>query len=365
MDFDWSPAQQALHARMRALGAEVAALPEEARLDRLAAEGVLGLCIDRAWGGGGASFLDAVHAYEGLGHALPDGGLLLAAGAHLFGVAATVMKVGSEAQRAHLLPTLAGGEVLATIAATEAEAGSDVGAVATTVTPAGEGYRVRGEKAWVTMADRAGCFLVVGRRPGDRGLTVALLPRSPAVLVGAPIDTLGLRGARLAPVRFEDAEGQELLGKPGAGMAVFQRAMVHERALVLAFRLGALERLLDETVTFCRQRRVGGTPIARQASVAQRVAQMKLGLETARLLVYRAAWRLDRDERGGLDAALAKWHLAQVAVDNSLAALGLRGGAGYRAEAGFGALLDDALGGTIHSGTPEILSGIVARLTGL
>jgi alkylation response protein AidB-like acyl-CoA dehydrogenase len=202
--------------------------------------------------------------------------------------------------------------------------------------------------------------------PGQRGLTTALIPSGSGVRVGEPLDTIGLRSARLAPVAFDvRLDAAALLGRRGAGMAVFQAAMTFERALILAFRLGAMQRQLEEAIGFVRRRTIGGEPISRHQAVSHRLARMKKRIATSRLLVYQAAWLLDRGERAHTEAAIAKWHLAEAAVKSSLDAIALRGGAGYLETAGLGDTLDDALGGSIHSGTSEVLANIVAGWLGL
>ena len=148
-------------------------------------------------------------------------------------------------------------------------------------------------------------------------------------------------------------------------MAVFQIAMTYERALILAFRLGAMQRQLAEAVRFARSRKIGSQPIAQHQAVSHKIANMQRRLECSRLLVYRAAWLLDQGQRGQAEAAMAKWQLADAAVDNALDALQLRGGAGFLSDGGFGDALDDALGGAIHSGTPDVLAAIVSRWLGL
>jgi alkylation response protein AidB-like acyl-CoA dehydrogenase len=361
MEFSWTREQQALNQRMREAGAAVQGIDDLARI------GALGLCIPASYGGGGRGLLDTAYAFEGLGASCPDGGLLLAAGAHLFGVAMTVARSGSDAQRARWLPDLAVGHTIATVAATEAEAGSDIAAVTTEIAPHDGGYVVRGEKRYVTFADRAGLLLVVGRAhaaggtAAGRGLSAALVPAGDGVVAGELYPTAGLRGARLGPVRFDDVpiDDGALLGRPGAGMAVFQLAMTFERALVLAFRVGAMQRALDEAVRGVRKRGVG-----KHQAVSHRVARMKLRLETARLLVYRAAWMLDRNERAHADAALAKWHLAEAAAESAFDAMRLCGARGF-VEPAMAAELDDCMGGTIHSGTSDVLANVVAGWLGL
>ncbi|WP_437606915.1 acyl-CoA dehydrogenase family protein [Sorangium sp. So ce834] len=394
MDFGWTPAQRAVHDRMRALGAEADAAAPDDRMRVLARGGALGLPIARDLGGEGLDLVTTALAYEGLGATLRDGGVLLAAGAHLFGVALLLARVGTPAQQRAWLPRMATGERMATVAATEAGAGSDVASVEATADRTAAGYRLTGEKRYVTWADRADVYLAIARNGGDdraggapaRGLTALLVPRDAAggatasgapadaaahgaarVRPGAPLATAGLRGARLAPVSFAGCEvgPDALLGRAGAGLAVFQIAMTYERALILAFRLGAMERALGEAVRFARERAIGGQSIARHQAVAHRLAQMKLRLETSRLLVYRAAWELDQGHRGQAEAALAKWHAADSAVQSALDDLQLRGGAGYLEESGLPSAVDDALGGSIHSGTSDVLATIVARWLGV
>jgi alkylation response protein AidB-like acyl-CoA dehydrogenase len=232
-----------------------------------------------------------------------------------------------------------------------------------------EGFRITGEKRFVTWADKADVYFTIARDgQGARGLTALLVPaRAPGIRAGALLETAGLRGARLAPVSFTQCEvgAEALLGREGAGLAIFQIAMTFERALVLAFRLGALDRALVDSVRFARERAPGGHPIARHQAVAHRIARMKQRLETSRLLVYRAAWELDQGRRGHAEAALAKWHVADAAVASALDAMQLRGGAGYLEDSGLPGALDDALGGSIHSGTGDVLATIVARWLGL
>jgi alkylation response protein AidB-like acyl-CoA dehydrogenase len=110
---------------------------------------------------------------------------------------------------------------------------------------------------------------------------------------------------------------------------------------------------------------VGGTSLSAYQAVTHRIALMKRRLESARLSTYRTAWLLDQGKRAQMDAALTKWLLADVAVQSALDAMRLRGGAGYSEAAGLGDVLDDALGGGIHSGTGDVLANIVAGWLGI
>lgn len=375
MDFAWNDAQKDLFSRMAALGQRADAAPAGERIAVLAEGGALGLSIPAEHGGGGLDLVSTAGAYEALGATLRDGGALLAAGAHLFGVAMMIVRAGSPEQKRQWLPRLASGEVIATVAATEEESGSDIGAARAVVERAEAGLALTGRKRYVTAAARAGLYFVVARDgAGGRGLTALLVPGgAPGVEVGEPLAVMGLRGAELAPVSFErTAVGDDaVVGRPGAGLAVFQIAMTFERALILAFRLGAMDAELRSSVAFARGRRLGDAPIARHQAVSHRLARMKLRLETARLLTYRAAWALDQGtssadrSRAHGDAALAKWHVAESATAFVLDALKLRGGAGFLEGSGLMEHLDDTIGGGIHSGTEDVLAGIVSAWMGV
>lgn len=387
MDFAFGDDERRLYECMRELGARAKEAAPSRRLEVLAEGGALGLSIGREWCGGGCNFVATAHAYEALGYTLDDAGVLLAAGAHLFGVAATIEKVGTREQKAQWLPRLADGRVLATVAATEEASGSNVAEVDGFVQSEGDGaLRVCGDKRFVVSAASAGLFLFVGKNRANRGgpvpelrgglaseprgagadapresLSCALVPRSDGVACDGPHELAGLSSAGLARVRFDvGVEGALMLGAPGAGMSVFQVAMTFERALVLAFRLGAMRRELEEGARFVKGRKLGGVPLASKQAATHRLARMKLRLETARSLTYRAAWELDRGGRAHAEAALAKWHVSEAALESSLDAMRLRGGEGYLREHGLAARIEDALGGTIHSGTSDVLADIVA-----
>lgn len=370
MEFGFNDAQRDLHARMAALGERASAEPPEARMRLLAEGGALGLSIPREHGGGGHDLVTTAHAYEGLGRTLNDGGVLLAAGAHLFGVGMMIAKVGTPEQKTRWLPRLATGEIVATVCATEEASGSDIAAADTLAEPhASGGFRVTGKKRYVTAARRAGLYFVVAKNCGlGKGLAALLVPGSAkGVVPGDPYAVEGLKNAELGPVTFDGVEvpADALLGRAGAGLAVFQVAMTYERALILAFRLGAMETQLKEAVAFARGRRLGGVPIAKHQAVAHRIVRMKMRLETARMMTYRAAWALDRGERAQPEAALAKWHVAEAATASAVDALKLRGGAGFLTDSGLVQALDDTIGNTAHSGTEDVLANIVAAWMGL
>jgi alkylation response protein AidB-like acyl-CoA dehydrogenase len=173
----------------------------------------------------------------------------------------------------------------------------------------------------------------------------------------------GLRSAPIGEVAFEDVflPDSAVLGKPGHGLAVFNEAMEWERSFATGIYVGMLERQLDEASAYARQRRAFGEPISSFQSVSNKLVEMKLRLETARLLLHRACWLKAEGRPVSTESAMAKLWLSECAVASSLDAIQVHGAYGYMAESGVERALWDAVGTRIHSGTSEIQRMLIAR----
>jgi len=242
----------------------------------------------------------------------------------------------------------------------------------TTAVRSGDGWVLNGRKAFVTNAPVAGLFLVFARTDqeaiGSFGVSAFVVEAgTPGLIVGAPAEKLGLRTSPLAEVLLQDCAvpPNALLGGPGKGGAVFAESMRWERAGMMAAQTGAMERALDTSVAYARERRQFGQPIGRFGSVADRIADMRVAVDASRALVLRLGWLMDQGHDTEMDAAVAKTFVAEAAVRTHLSALQVHGGVGYLEEAGIERPLRDALGATIYSGTSEIHRRMIARSLGL
>jgi alkylation response protein AidB-like acyl-CoA dehydrogenase len=141
--------------------------------------------------------------------------------------------------------------------------------------------------------------------------------------------------------------------------------MEWERSAILASHVGAMERQLEMSIRYARERRQFGQPIGKFQSVANRIAEMKVRLETARLILYKVAWLKNMNKPATMEAAIAKLYLSECFVQSGLDTIGIHGGYGYMAESEIERDLRDAIGGTIYSGTSDIQRTIIARLLGL
>jgi alkylation response protein AidB-like acyl-CoA dehydrogenase len=338
---------------------------------KCAAFGIQGLGVPEAFGGSGADALTLILAMEALGYGCPDNGLIFALNAQLWACQHPIVRFGTDEQRQRYLPKLADGSLIAAHAMTEPGSGSDAFALETTAERRGDVYVLNGAKTFITSAPVADLFLVFATLDRSRGfaaLCAFLIDRdTPGLSVGKPIDKMGLRTAPMSEVFLDDCElpAGSLLGSPGAGMVIFNSSMERERGLILANVVGRMQRLFERAVAHARERRQFGSPIGSFQAVAHRIVDMKLRLETARLLLYRLGWAMDRGDSTGLDSALVKLHLSETYLQSALDALQVFGGYGYTAEYELEREVRDAVGARLYSGTSEIQRNLAARYLGL
>ncbi len=377
MEFGWTAAQRARYDAALAVARQRIApetgRPGIARADwrTLGEQGLLGASVDPKYGGTGLGALDTALLFEAFGRGSPDTGLVFAAAAHLFACAMPIAEFGSPALRERLLPDMCAGRSVAANAMTESGAGSDVSTLATTATPVAGGYLLNGTKTFVSNGPAADVFVTYATTDpaaGHFALTAFAVERGAAGLrVGEPFGKLGMASCPASEVEFVDCFVPDggVLGERGQGAVVFQESMLWERTCLFALYVGLQDRLLDQVVAHARERRQFGRPLAEFQSVANRIVEMKLRLESGRLLLYRACWSLDRAEPDPLGSALSKLAVSEAAVASAADAVRLLAGRGYLAGSGVEAALRDAMGGTIFSGTSDIQRQIVARELGL
>jgi hypothetical protein len=148
-------------------------------------------------------------------------------------------------------------------------------------------------------------------------------------------------------------------------MAIFNSSMEWERACILASAVGTMQRHLDRSVEYARERKQFGQPIGKFQAIAHTIADMKVRLETARLLLYRLGWLKDRGRTPAIESAMVKLYLSECFVKSGLDAIQIHGGYGYMQEYEVERDLRDAIGSRIYSGTSEIQRNIIAASLGL
>jgi alkylation response protein AidB-like acyl-CoA dehydrogenase len=382
MDFGWTDEQLARRAAARDFARRELADDaldardrdgrfERALWERCARFGILGLSVPAELGGSEIDLPTAMLVMEGLGEGCPDNGLAFALNAQLWTVQRPIVRFGSDAQKRRYLPGLCDGTLLGAHALTEPEAGSDAYSLTTQAERRGADYVLNGTKSLVTLApiaDVALVFASTNPAAGKWGVSAFVVERSsPGFRASTAQDKMGLRTVPIGSLHFEDCVVPESarLGPEGAGVSISNNSLEVERCCILASQLGAMERQLQRAIAYARSRRQFGQPIGKFQSVSNRVADMKLRIETARLLLYKVAWLVDRGQPAMMEAALLKLYLSEAFVDSGLDAIRIHGGIGYLSETGVERDLRDAVGGVLYAGTSDIQRNIISRLLGL
>ena len=334
---------------------------------KCAAFGVQGMPIPKEYGGGGADPITTIGMMEGLGYGGLDQGLLFAINAHMWTNSIPLLKYGTPEQKKKYLPGLCNGSLIGANGASEPNAGSDIFSMATRIVKDGDGYVLNGRKIFVTNAPVADVFTVYATldpKLGAAGICSFIVEKgTPGFSVGKRKDKLGLRTALMAELLFEDCRvpGTALLGREGRGVEVFNCSMAWERACILATCLGTMRRQLERCVEHARKRKQFGRPVGKFQSVANRIVDMKLRYETARLLIYKVGWLMQSNKSADMDAAMAKLYVSESFVKSCLDAIQVYGGRGFLTEFEVERELRDSVGSTLYSGTSEIQRNIIAR----
>ena len=312
-----------------------------------------------------------IAAFEGLGYGCRDNGLLLAVGAHLWGCLLPVGTFGSTELKERFLPFLAAGRFIGGLAVSEPEAGSDAFNLSTSARREGDNYVLDGVKTFVTNGTVADVVVVLARcdqKEGMNALSAFIVEKdTPGFLVEKKLGKMGLRTAEMAQLRLAECRipAANRIGPEGIGRSLFAHVMEWERACIMAPAVGSMQSLLDRTICYAKERIQFDQPISRQPEVAAKIIQMKLRVDTSRLLLKEAG-ELKEDGRSVLmEASLAKLYVSDCWVKNCLDAMAVHGGYGYLTDFEIEKELRDAMGSQFYSGTAEIQRWTAARMMGL
>jgi (2S)-methylsuccinyl-CoA dehydrogenase len=351
-----------------------ALIPDEV-VGQMAELGVFGVSIDAEHGGLGLGKVAMCIVTEELSRGWIAAGSL---GTRSEIAGELIALAGTEAQKAHWLPRIAGGEVLPTAVFTEPDTGSDLGSLATRAARGADGdWRVHGAKTWITHASRSDLMTLLARtRPdekGYRGLSMLLAPKTRGSeadpfpdegLSGTEIEVLGYRGMREYVLAFDgfQAPAEAVLGdREGEGFKQLMRTFESARIQTAARAVGVARRAFELGLAYACDRRQFGGPIGRFPRVADKLAMMAAETLMARELTYFAATEKDKGRRCDVEAGMAKLLAARVAWANADTSLQIHGGNGYALEFEISRVLCDARILNIFEGAGEIQAHVVAR----
>ncbi len=378
MEFAFSKAQQHWHDAAARFAKDELIVPESETRDGRASFwregyslcgrfGFPGLPVPTEFGGKGQDLLTTAAAMEGLGYGCRDSGLIFAINAALWTVTMPIVHFGTDDQKRRYLPGLCDGRLLGANGVSEPEAGSDIFGMQTRAERRGDRWVLNGRKTWITagpIADLFLCFATTDPSRGIMGISAFLIDRdAPGFRVVREIPKMGMRTVPMGELAFEDSAlpRESLLGREGRGASIFKAGLELERGVLLAFALGTMRRQLERCTVHARTRKQFGQPIGKFQSVSNRIVDMAVRLETCRLMVYRYAWLNQQGQEATAAASMAKLHVSECFVQNSLDAVRIFGAAGYVEETGVERDLRDSVGSVIFSGTNDIQRNIIAQ----
>ena len=338
---------------------------------RCAEFGIQGLPVPAEYGGTGHSLTDTILAMEALGYSCEDNGLVFSLNAQMWSFELPIVRFGTESQRNHYLPRVCRGEIIGAHAVTEPDYGSDAMSMKSRYRRDGNEYVLNGSKTFVTngpVSDVVLAFATLDPSLRAAGVSAFLIEKdTPGMTLSRPIAKMGLRTSPMGEVVFEDCRipVESRLGGEGSGFAIFNSAMEWERACIFASHMGGMQRILDKTIAYAKSRMQFGEPISHFSPVADKIVDMKVAIEAARLLLYRVGAIKDAGGTAVLEAAMAKLFISEAHVRQALDAIQIHGGYGYTTEYEIERELRDAIPGRIYSGTSEIQRKVIARLLGL
>jgi short/branched chain acyl-CoA dehydrogenase len=376
MDFDFTPEQDAFRDVVRDFARHEIA-PHVADWDRQAAFppgvveqmgalGLFGLLVPEEYGGSGADFTTFCIAVEELAAVDSSIAITLSAGVGL-GIG-PILSFGSEEQRRRWLPDLAAGRALAAFGLTEPGCGSDVAALRTTAMLGDDEWIINGSKEFITNSGTPLTSVVTVAARTETGISAFLVPAgTPGFVVGPSYRKMGWRASDTHPLAFDSCRipVDNLLGTPGRGFQQLLTILDGGRVAIAALALGLARACLDSCVTYANERTAFGGPISRFQGVGFPIADIAVGIESARLLTYHAAWLKDQGRPFAHEAAIAKLQATEAAVDAGRTATQVFGGSGFIEESDVNRYYRDSKVLELGEGTSEIQRLVIARGLGL
>jgi cyclohexanecarboxyl-CoA dehydrogenase len=328
---------------------------------KMAGIGLMGLNIPEEYGGQPRDAVTVGLVIEELARHAEDAALLVF---YNHGQANFIMMASDEVKE-EWLPAMARGEKMVLVAATEAEAGSDMANLKTTARKDGDYYVLNGEKNRTTFAFQGHASIVLAKTdPASRRITPFLVPMDLPGITIAHIDDMGIESTSAGILSLEDVRipGKYLLGdEEGKGFVEMMRTFDYNRVFLALMAMAKAEVSLEETCAYVRQRVQFGKPLAKFEGVSFKLAEAATYIELGRWLCYRALWMSDKGMRHSKESAMVKWWCTQQAFNIIHDCLLTHGHYGYSRDLPFEQRLKDVIGGEIGDGTAEIMKLIIAR----
>ena len=338
-------------------------------IDQLFRYGVMGMCVPKEYGGAGADVLSAALAVEELSKYCASTGDIVAT--HNGLCCDPILANGTEEQKQKYLPMLTTGRHVGAFALTEPNAGSDASKGQTVVRLEGDHYVLNGSKIFITngyVADIFVVFAMTDKSKGNHGISAFIVEKSfPGFSVGKHEVKMGLHGSPTAEIVFQDCivPKENLLGQEGKGFKIAMQTLDGGRIGIAAQALGIAEGAMQEAIDYTKARVQFGKPISKFQNTQFVLADMAVGCEAGRFLIYDAAEKKQNGVRYTKEAAMAKLFCSEHANKTVTKALQALGGYGYTNDYPLERMMRDAKITEIYEGTSEVQRIVISGNMGL
>ncbi|XP_008547611.1 short-chain specific acyl-CoA dehydrogenase, mitochondrial [Microplitis demolitor] len=326
--------------------------------------GLMSIATAESLGGTGLDYMAYVIAMEEISRGCASAGVIMSVNNSLY--LGPIEKFGNEKQKEKYVIPFTDGTKVGCFALSEPGNGSDAGAASTVAKKEADGYRINGTKCWITNANEANgivLFATTDKSKKHKGIS-AIIVDSPTkgLEIGKKEDKLGIRASSTCSLMFEDClvPPENILGEPGMGFKIAMMSLDAGRIGIASQALGIAQASLDCAVEYASKRMAFGNPIVKLQAIQQKIADMALRLESARLLTWRAAHLKDTNKPFTKEAAMAKLAASEAATFCSHQCIQILGGMGYVSDMPAERHYRDARITEIYEGTSEIQRLVIA-----
>lgn len=333
-------------------------------VEKMAKLGLMGIPVPVEYGGAGGNNVLYSMAVEELSRVCATTGVVLSA--HTSLCVAPIFHFGTQVQKEKYIPKLASGEWLGAFGLTEPNAGTDASAQQTTAVREGDHYVLNGSKIFITNAGYANVYIIMAmtdKSKGTKGISAFIVEKDfPGFSIGKKEKKMGIRGSATCELIMENCivPAENLLDQEGKGFKVAMWTLDGGRIGIASQALGIAQGAMDETVSYLKERKQFGRPLAKFQNMQFQLADMETRIQASRLLVRRAAWKEDVKEPYSADAAMAKLFAAETAMEMTTKAVQYHGGYGYTREYPVERMMRDAKITEIYEGTSEVQRMVIA-----
>lgn len=334
-------------------------------VQRMGELGLMGIPIPEKYGGSEMSFTSYIIAIHELSKVSATVGVILSV--HTSVGTNPILYFGNESQKEHYLPKLASGEYLGGFALTESGAGSDAANMKTRAVRQGDHYILNGSKSFITNGGKADTYITFARTSDEgksKGISAFIVEKdTPGLTIGKQEKKMGLHGSKTTELIFDECRvpKEQLFGIEGEGFKIAMSNLNIGRIGIAAQALGIAEAALERAISYAKERKQFGKPIAHHQGISFKLADMATEVEAAKLLTYHAASLVEQNKPSIKEVSMAKMYASKTAVKTAIEAVQVLGGYGYTTDFPVERFFRDAKVTEIYEGTNEIQHIVIAN----